>query len=422
MASFVESQNLNGCKVNALYDEGRSPFLIVQIEPSAGSTSDSSILFYGHMDKQPFGPGWKHDPTDPVIENGKLYGRGSSDDCYALYAALLSIKACQAKGLSHPRIVITIEGSEEGGNTEDLIYYLQTYKHLIGEPNTVICLDTSAFLEDTLAISSSLRGGCNFDLSVKVGEDNMHSGYSGIVPDPYIIAISLLSRIVDFKTQEVVKDFEVEIPQYRIEEAKFVASRIPLLSAMLPKNEGLLSRAHEQPKEDENFHLLLNQTWKPSLTVVGQNGIPENLGDSSNSIKSQVTLRCSLRLPPTYDVKVASQKLQAILQADPPYNAIVKVEPRSSGQGFDAPPLRSNLQDALFEANKQVFSGNLPLFVGCGGGIPFMDFLSKQYPGANYILTGVGFPDSNAHAANENIDLEFCRKLITTLALTLSKL
>ncbi len=51
-----------------------------------------------------------------------------------------------------------------------------------------------------------------------------------------------------------------------------------------------------------------------------------------------------------------------------------------------------------------------------------MDFLSKLYPDANFLLTGVGFPDSNAHAANENLDLEFCRKLITTLALTLSQL
>lgn len=51
-----------------------------------------------------------------------------------------------------------------------------------------------------------------------------------------------------------------------------------------------------------------------------------------------------------------------------------------------------------------------------------MDFLAKIYPEANFLLTGCGFPDSNAHSANENLDLEFCRKLTTTLALTLSEL
>jgi acetylornithine deacetylase/succinyl-diaminopimelate desuccinylase-like protein len=256
---------LEGCKVNALYDEGRSPFLIVQIEASEGNTSQNSVLYYGHMDKQPFGPGWKYPATEPIIEDGKLYGRGSSDDCYALYAAVLSVKACQTLGLPHPKIVITIEGSEEGGNTEDLVHYLSTYRDLIGSPNTVLCLDTSALLEDTLAISTSLRGGCNFDLTVGVSKDNMHSGYSGIVPDPYLIAVSLLERIHDFKTHEVIKDFEVEVPSYRIEETKFAASRLPLLSTMLPTVPGLSSRAagHAGGLELEKYQIILNSTWKP---------------------------------------------------------------------------------------------------------------------------------------------------------------
>ena len=111
------------------------------------------------MDKQPFGDGWKTPPTEPVIEGGKLYGRGSSDDCYAFYSAVLAVKACQVNGMSHPRVVITIEGSEEGGSLEDLVYYMNTYKDsLIGNPSVVICLDSDAFKEDTLVVSSSLRG------------------------------------------------------------------------------------------------------------------------------------------------------------------------------------------------------------------------------------------------------------------------
>jgi acetylornithine deacetylase/succinyl-diaminopimelate desuccinylase-like protein len=96
MASFVEKQNLDRCKISALKDEGRTPFLIIEIEATPASKSKNSVLFYVHMDKQPFGPGWKYDPTDPVVENGKLYGRGSSDDCYSLYSAVLAVKACQA--------------------------------------------------------------------------------------------------------------------------------------------------------------------------------------------------------------------------------------------------------------------------------------------------------------------------------------
>ena len=162
------------------------------------------------MDKQPFGTGWKTDPCDPVIENGKLYGRGSCDDCYAIYSALLAVKAVQSQGLSHPRIVITIEGSEEGGSIDDLVYYLTTYQHsLIGKPNVVICLDASAFLQDTLVISSTLRGCYIFDLTVKCYKENIHSGYAGITPDPYMIGMSIVNRLMDFKTHKVRKEFEV---------------------------------------------------------------------------------------------------------------------------------------------------------------------------------------------------------------------
>ena len=66
------------------------------------------------MDKQPFGEGWSTDPSDPVIKDGKMYGRGSSDDGYAFFTSILAIKACQSLGKPHPRCVITIEGSEEG--------------------------------------------------------------------------------------------------------------------------------------------------------------------------------------------------------------------------------------------------------------------------------------------------------------------
>jgi acetylornithine deacetylase/succinyl-diaminopimelate desuccinylase-like protein len=109
----VKSQDLKGATIIPLKDEGKSPFLIVDVA-ATDSANQNVVLLYGHMDKQPFGEGWNTNPTDPVIIDGILYGRGSSDDGYAFFSAVLAIKACQANGLSHPRCVITIEGSEEG--------------------------------------------------------------------------------------------------------------------------------------------------------------------------------------------------------------------------------------------------------------------------------------------------------------------
>jgi acetylornithine deacetylase/succinyl-diaminopimelate desuccinylase-like protein len=216
MTNFAKEQKLNGCSIHPLKDKDRTPFLVIIIDASEGNSSENSVLMYGHMDKQPFGEGWIHPPCDPVIEKGKLNGRGSSDDCYSFYSAILAVKACQVNNLSHPRVIITIEGNEEGGSLEDLMYYMKSYKEsLIGEPNVVICLDSDAFSEETLVISSSLRGCLIFDLNVEAFKENLHSGYSGIIPDPFIIATSLVNRLIDFNSHKLIEEFMVDIPEYR---------------------------------------------------------------------------------------------------------------------------------------------------------------------------------------------------------------
>ena len=50
-----------------------------------------------------------------------------------------------------------------------------------------------------------------------------------------------------------------------------------------------------------------------------------------------------------------------------------------------------------------------------------MEVFSQHFPKANYILTGVGFPDSNAHAANENLDLAYNEKLVKVIARMLAE-
>jgi acetylornithine deacetylase/succinyl-diaminopimelate desuccinylase-like protein len=117
LVNFAKKQGIKGAVIKPIEEPGRSPFLIVDVEASAGSgdkAPDYTVLMYGHMDKQPFGAGWETDPCDPVIKDGLMYGRGSVDDGYAFFTAVLSIKACQDLGYSHPRCLITIEGSEEG--------------------------------------------------------------------------------------------------------------------------------------------------------------------------------------------------------------------------------------------------------------------------------------------------------------------
>ena len=88
--------------MHVLNEEGRTPFLIVKVDAFNAPDSKECVLMYGHMDKQPYGDGWVTGPADPVIKDGRLYGRGSADDGYALFSAITAVKACQASGKSHP--------------------------------------------------------------------------------------------------------------------------------------------------------------------------------------------------------------------------------------------------------------------------------------------------------------------------------
>ena len=202
---------------------------------------------------------------------------------------------------------------------------------------------------------------------------------------------------------------------------------LPSMLKMLPTNETLLSIAHDSPSDQENYEMILNSTWLPQLTVTALEGLPSSLADASNSIKRSITIRCSLRLPPTLPADTAREIVRKTLLEHPDqhkltFGAEINIKQSFGDKGFDTRALDPEVKQAFFDANKYVFNGNEPLFVGCGGSIPFMEFFSSMYPGANFLLTGVGFPDSNAHAANENLDLEFCRKLISTVAITLTKL
>jgi len=159
LVNFTRAQNVEGITIKPIEEPGRSPFLIIDIAAKSGSTTscEKTVLMYGHLDKQPFGEGWNTDPCDPVIVGDLMYGRGSNDDGYALFCAILSVKACQTLGLGHPRVVVTIEGSEEG-TTDDLIFYMQKYKGELGNPSLVICLDSGGIDTSTFFVTSTLRG------------------------------------------------------------------------------------------------------------------------------------------------------------------------------------------------------------------------------------------------------------------------
>lgn len=107
---------------------------------------------------------------------------------------------------------------------------------------------------------------------------------------------------------------------------------------------------------------------------------------------------------------------------DDTFGAKIEFKPAGSGNGFDAPKLPEDVLAKFKESNRAVFEDREPMFIGIGGSIPFMEVFKSNFPESNFLLTGVGFPESNAHSANENLDLEYTRKFTTVLTSLLSKL
>jgi len=148
---------------------------------------------------------------------------------------------------------------------------------------------------------------------------------------------------------------------------------------------------------------LIQRTWHPTLSVIGMSGIPAP-DIAGNVLRAFTTAVLSFRIPPTTDTATASAEVLRLLRADPPSNAQVEVSIVSDGDGWAAPTFTPWLATALDAASLDAF-GHPVGYTGEGGSIPFLASLGRRYPGGQFVATGVGGPQSNAHAIDEMLDL-----------------
>jgi acetylornithine deacetylase/succinyl-diaminopimelate desuccinylase-like protein len=384
----------------------RTPVIFMEI-PGEGS---DTVLIYGHLDKQPEMVGWAPglDPWKPVLRDDRLYGRGSADDGYAAFASLTAIEVLVRQNVPRSRCVVLIEANEESGSY-DLPAYVEHLAPRIGTPGLVVCLDSGCGNYEQLWGTTSLRGMIGGELSVEVLTEGVHSGdASGIVPSSFRILRQLLSRIEDEKTGAMIRDLYVDIPADRQAQAKIVAqvlkqdlyTRLPFVPGMKPVSEDLVE-------------LVLNRTWRPTLSITGMEGIPA-IKDAGNVLRPRTVARLSIRLPPTMDAGAAAEKVKRVLEADPPYGARVSFRSTADG-GWNAPALQPWLESAVDQASRSFF-GKPAVYYGEGGSIPFMGMLGARFPRAQFLITGLLGPGSNAHGPNEFLHVPTGKSLTGSVA------
>ena len=405
---WIEALQVNGLQLEVVRLPGRTPLIYMDI---AGS-SDNTVLLYGHLDKQPEMSGWREDlgPWNPVLEGNRLYGRGGADDGYATFASLLAIKALQEQQLAHARCVVIIEACEESGSY-DLPYYIDHLSERIGKPELIICLDSGCGNYEQLWATTSLRGLIGGTLKIDVMEEGIHSGdASGIVPSSFRILRQLLDRLEDATTGEILaEEFYVTIPEKRLEQSRRAAEMLgDDVFARFPIKPGL------QPMHTDTVQLILNRSWRPALSYIGIQGVPD-VDSAGNVLRPSTSVKVSMRLPPTCDAQRASKKLEELLTSNPPYGATVSFKPDWAANGWMAPEVAPWLEQAMDEASNHYF-GKPAVHMGEGWSIPFMGMLGEKFPEAQFLITGVLGPGSNAHGPNEFLHIPMAKKLTCCVA------
>ena len=403
--SWCKKQNVNHMECEIVRLPGRTPLIFMDIP----GDNDDTILMYGHLDKQPEMTGWADGlgPWIPVMKDGKLYGRGGADDGYAAYASLTALMALQEQGVPRARCVVIIEACEESGSF-DLPHYIDHLRERIGTPSLVVCLDSGAGNYDQLWLTVSLRGMAAGTLSADVLKEGVHSGYaSGVVPSSFRVLRQLISRLEDEKTGKILPDYlQAEIPEQRQRQNQRMAEALgDDVFKAYPFCQDV------QPQAENNLERLLNRTWRPALSVTGSEGMP-SLEAAGNVLRPRTALKLSMRLPPTVDGEAATEMMKATLEADPPNNARISFEADHAASGWNAPDIAPWLDASLEKASQAAF-GQGVMYMGEGGTIPFMAMLGEFFPQAQFMITGVLGPNSNAHGPNEFIHIPFARKLTT---------
>ena len=398
--NYINSLGLNGVNIElskCSFDENLSPFLLVTIDPTRESYK--TIGFYAHADKQPpFTDKWDDGlhPYKLVKRDNKLYGRGTVDDGYALFSIFNLIKVIQEHNTEHDKYIVMIETSEESGSCH-LSHYLEKYSDLLKDMSHLICMDSGGPTGDRLWFTSSLRGCFMGELTVSIGNTEIHSGDGGgVVPSPYRILNSVLARIENPENGKM-KCLHTNIPESHLLDM-VKASSILSYNEMFafPVNNEIDMFPNASNKQ---LRLYIRNSWKPSLTVIGFDGLP-TVAEGGNAINPTVSAKLSIRLPPNMKASDAKLIVKNILEKNPPHNAKVLFEPSLSCDGWVSKDLDNNMISTLNNASN-TFYHNPVGFISSGGSIPIMGLLQEKLSQCVIVATGILTSESNAHGPNE---------------------
>jgi acetylornithine deacetylase/succinyl-diaminopimelate desuccinylase-like protein len=372
----------------------------------AGPVGAPSVLLYAHHDVQPEGEAndWQSGPFEPVVRDGRLYGRGSADDKSGIAVHAAALRALGASRGAEPPVTVRVlvEGEEEC-STEHLPELVVGNADLLRADVAVIA-DGGNDRTGVPTIGTSVRGVVDCRITVRVLEIAQHSGaFGGPIPD----AITALCRIIATLHDE---RGDVAIDGLH----RFEWTGAPVEERALRGDARVLESVELIGTGSIGDRLFA----APAVAVVGLDA--PRVAGSSNQIVPGASARVSLRIAPGQDPERARQALIEHLRGAAPWGVEVEIEPEEAGAGYlvdtSAPAFRA-ARDALTEA-----FGHDVVEMGSGGSVPIVPMLAETFPGIAVLIWGAGDERSNYHSIDESVDLVDLQRLVLAEALFLRNL
>ena len=399
-AQFVENLFVDlGLNTQVIKVAGGMPAVVAhtEIDPSK-----KTVLLYAHHDVQPVGDLdlWNTDPFDPVIKDGRLYGRGSGDNKAGVVVHYNVVKQL-LKDLP-VNIRIFIEGEEEIGSPTMSDFIEQNREAL--EADVIVIADSGNVKIGVPTITTSLRGLAHAIIEVDQPMRPVHSGMGGgIVPDAFMV----LSKII--------ASFHNEKGDLMIEGLTPTDMKV----AELDKSYTQKMLGSEEINLFDTDSISKRLWLEPALDVLAIDA--PSIEDAVNLVIPKARAKISLRLPPTEDPEHAMKMLEEHVMKNIPWNASVKFIPNSKGSGVVADPSKPFTTELVNSFNS-VWE-NETAYIGVGGSIPFANDFVREFPNAELVLVGAADEElGNAHAPNESVQIDHIEMLIESLVKTLKNI
>jgi len=370
-----------------------------------------TLLLYAHHDVQPPGrdTAWRSPAFEPTRvesegEAGRLYGRGVVDDKAGIVVFAGALRAWLENGTPPPvNLKIVVEGEEEIGSGH-LADFLRAH-HARLQADVLVLSDTANLATGLPSLTTSLRGILNVDLRVRALDHPVHSGmWGGPVPDATSALSRILGRLFHADGSVAIPDFEADVVAPTAAASGRLAA-LPMDEAEFRADVGLVPSAELIGRGADIYERLWN---RPSIAVIALEGMP--LAEAGNQLIAEAAARIGVRLAPEQDPDAMRARVVSFLEANPPWGVEVDVEVEAAVGGWRTEP-----EGPAFEAAERALRtgyGRDPVYIGCGGGIPFVAPFAEVLGGVPALLLGLEDPICNAHGENESLDLaDFGRAL-----------